>query len=144
MAYLLAVILPLCLVFVFFSSIGLRDEWPLAYSHSSMYAFFKVSPVGIHNSCSHALCESHHGIADFWTRQSRLSLFFPRALIFSFLTTNACCAFHYARAIFTTTDGKVAKSARCCSLGPSRCFATCSPFCLAHAFVCSMSPVFSA
>ena len=114
----------------------------------------------------------HQVIADFWTRQSRLSLFFPRAFIFSFLTTNACCLFHSARATFTTTDGKVAKSARCCPLGPSRCFATCSwfqwrlplvhgfnegchvfmvsmkvcsPFfCLAHAFVCSISPVFSA
>ena len=54
---------------------------------------------------------------------------------------------------FTTADGKVAKSTRCCPPGPSRCFATwfmVSSWCLnlhlchfcAHAFVCSMSSVF--
>ena len=56
-------------------------------------------------------------------RQSRPSLFFPGVNNFSIVTTNACCRFRYARAAFTTADGKVAKSARCCPLGPSRCFA---------------------
>ena len=43
---------------------------------------------------------------------------------FSAVTTNACCQFHQARTTFTTADCKVAKSARCCPPGPSRCFAT--------------------
>ena len=56
-------------------------------------------------------------------RQSRPSLFFPRVNNLSIVTTNAFCRFRLARAAFTTADGKVAKSTRCCPLGPSRCFA---------------------
>ena len=43
----------------------------------------------------------------------------------SAVTTDACCRLRYARTTFTTGDGKVAKSARCCQPVPSRCFATC-------------------
>ena len=38
------------------SSFGLRDDSPPAYSHSSKYVLFKVSPVGIQNTCSNAFC----------------------------------------------------------------------------------------
>ena len=51
------------------------------------------------------------------------ALFFPRGNNFSIVTTNACCRFRYARAAFTTADGKVAESARYCPLRPSHCFA---------------------
>ena len=44
---------------------------------------------------------------------------------FSALTTNACCRFRQARTTLTTAGGKVAKSAKCCPPGLSRCFATC-------------------
>ena len=44
---------------------------------------------------------------------------------FSAVTTDACCRFRQARTTITTAGGKVAKSARCCPSGPSRCFATC-------------------
>ena len=113
--------------------------------------------VGIHNTCSNVICGAfpliwvskvlvwhhcHHVIANFWTRQSRLSLFFPRAFIFSIVTTIACCPFHWARATFTTADGKVAKSARGCPLGPSRCFATCSWFQWRFALLFFVLPVF--
>ena len=60
--------------------------------------------------------------ASSWTRQSRPSPLFPRVNNFSIVTTNACCRFREARAAFTTADGKVAKSATCCPMGPSRCF----------------------
>ena len=75
-----------------FPHFGLHHESPPTYSHSSKYPLFKVSPVGIHSTCSNAFCgaflpiwvskvlvwhHSHHVIAYFWTRQSRLSLFFP-------------------------------------------------------------------
>ena len=33
---------------------------PLTYSHSSKYALFMVSPVGIHKTCSIALCGAYH------------------------------------------------------------------------------------
>ena len=36
-------------------------------SHSAKYALFKVSPVEIHNSCSHALCDAFH---PFWVSKS--------------------------------------------------------------------------
>ena len=64
-----------------------------------------------------------HIFARFWTRQSRPSPFFPRVNNFSIVTTIACCRFRSARAAFTAADGKVTESARCCPLGPSRCFA---------------------
>ena len=65
----------------------------------------------------------HHVFASFCTRQSRPSLFFPRVDNLSIGTTNACCRFRKAPAAFTSADGKVAESARCCPLEPSRCFA---------------------
>ena len=64
-------------------------ESPPAYSHSSKYALFKVSPVGIQNTCSRALWDAfrfiwdskvlvwhhcHHVFVSFWTRQSSLVL----------------------------------------------------------------------
>ena len=64
-----------------------------------------------------------HVFARSWTRQSRPSPFFPRVNNFLTVTTNACCRFRQARGAFTTADGKVAESARCCPLVPSRCFA---------------------
>ena len=73
------------------------DESPPARNHSSKYALFKVSPVGIENTCSRApffqiqkcWCGNHchHVLANFWTRQSRPSLFFPRVCTFSVVTT---------------------------------------------------------
>ena len=87
----------------------------------------------------------HHVFARSWMRQFRPSPFSPRVHNLSIETTNACCRFRQARAGFTTADGKLAESVRCCPLEPSRCFAmmsmvsrkVCSPFscCLAHAFV---------
>ena len=68
----------------------------------------------------------HHVFGNFWMRQSKPSLFFRRVNNFSIVTTVACCPFYSARATFATADGKVAKSARCSPVGPSRCFATCS------------------
>ena len=68
------------------------DESPPAYCHSSKYALFKVSPDGIHNKCSNAICGAflliwvskvlvwhhcRHVLASSWTRQSRPLLFFP-------------------------------------------------------------------
>ena len=86
----------------------------------------------------------HHVFASFWT--------FLRVHTFSIVTTNAFCRLCQARAAFTAADGKVAKSARCSPLVPSRCFAMwfmvsrkiLSPslsllcWCLAHAFVCAI------
>ena len=53
----------------------------------------------------------HHVIASFWTRLCR-PLFF--SLVFTSSRPWGTC---------TTADGKVAKSVRCCPLGPWRCFA---------------------
>ena len=36
----------------------------------------------------------HHVFENFWMRQSKLSLFFPRVNNFSIVTTFACCPFH--------------------------------------------------
>ena len=78
--------------------------------------------------------------------------FFPRGCTFSMVKTIASCPFHQARATFTTAVGKVAKSARWCPPGLSRCWAThpgfslkgCSSLLLSGPrVVCSMSPVFS-
>ena len=65
----------------------------------------------------------HHVFARSWTRQSRPSQLSPRVHNFSIVTTNASCRLCYARAAFTTADGKVAESARCCPPGTSCCFA---------------------
>ena len=102
-----------------------------------------VSQVLVWHHCHHVLANT---------------FFFPRVSNFSIVTTNACCRFRYARAAFTTADGKVAESVRCCPPGILRCFAACltvswtfyspslslSCSCLVHAFVCSIFPVFSA
>ena len=66
------------------------DESPPGYSHSSKYALFKVSPVGIQNYVQF-WCGT---IASFWTRQSRPSLFSPRVCTFSMVQTIACCPYH--------------------------------------------------
>ena len=65
-----------------------------------------------------------HVFAISWTRQSRPSPL-PSANTISIVTTDACCRFRQARTTLTTAGGKVAKSARCCPPGLSRCFATC-------------------
>ena len=98
----------------------------------SKYAFFKVSPVGIHNTCSNAFCGAFLPI---WVSKSAgVAPLSPRFLKlldesqdlrclsivsnnFSIVTTIAYCPFHQARGTFTTADGKVAKSDRCLSTG---------------------------
>ena len=90
-----------------------------------------MSPIGIQNVCICALLgevirlgpkllvwhHCQHVFAIPWTRQSRPSPFCLVLNTFSAVTTNACCRFRQARTTLTTADGKVAKSARCCSTG---------------------------
>ena len=124
----------------FFSPSGLHDESPLAYSQFSKCFLFKVSLVGIHFSCSHALRDAvhlvwvppvlewhycHHVIAVFSTRQSRPSLFFPRVSNF---TTDVIMhvVFSFKHELATQQQmSKVSKFDRCCPLEPSRYFVTC-------------------
>ena len=147
-------------------SLGLDDESSPVQRHSSECALFKVSLVGFHNTCSLIVWSSFSyplgftsvGVALLSPRTCKLldETVQLRVDKFSIVTTIACCPFHEARATFTIADGKMAKYARCCPLRPSSCFARAHGFtdflsplslfcnCLAHAFVWSMSPVFSA
>ena len=81
------------------------------------FLFLGISKVLVWHHC-------HHVFANFWTRQSRPSLFFPRGSTLSAVTTIACCPYLCAKATFTTADGKVAKSASSYALRHSRCFDT--------------------
>ena len=100
---------------------------------------FKVSPVGIQFTynrpsetlfplpwCSQVLVwhHCHHVLASSETRQSRPLLFSPRGCNFSMAKTLACYPCHKVRVTFTIAVGKVAKIARWCPLGLSRCCAT--------------------
>ena len=88
---------------------GLSDDSPLANSHSSKYALFKVSPTWIHNTCSNTLCGA---LLPFWVSKSagvaplplcsrklldesvKILAVFPRVSSFSIVKTIARCPSH--------------------------------------------------
>ena len=107
--------------------------------HSSTYTFFQGlagwHPIYVQS----ALCDTfpfpwgyqvlvwhhcHHVLASSQTRQSKPLLFFPRGGAFSMVKTIACCPCHVLRVTSTLAVGNVAKIARRCRLGLSRCCAT--------------------
>ena len=168
-ARLSAFVLLLCLMFF---SLGLHDESSPVSRHSSKYALFKVSPVGFHNTCSLTLWVlSLHlgftsaGVAPFVTTFRKLLdetvktfAVFPSCLQLLDCDDNcmlsdplSTSALHYSRwqsgeicQVFSTG----AFTLFCHVFMVSRKIY--SPplsllcYCLAHAFVCSMFPVFSA
>ena len=80
-----------------------------------------MSPVGFHITCSLTFWENFPP-SGFHKCKRGTNVVLANL---SIVTTIAYCRFCCARTTFTTADGKVAKSARCCALVPSRCFATC-------------------
>ena len=110
-----------------FFSLGLHVESSPVYRHSSKYSLCKVSPFGFRiRAVILSVKRFLHRVLQVLVRHhcSMLAVksFFPRVNNFSIVTTNACCPFRQARVVFTTADGKVTEFARCCPLGPSRCF----------------------
>ena len=94
--------------------------WDPVYIQSTLWDIFPLpwgSQVLVWHHCHHAFTSSY-------TRQSRPLLFFPRGCIFSMVTTIVCCLCHLVRVTFTIAVGKVAKIARRCPPGLSRCCAT--------------------
>ena len=147
LAHHFSIILPPCLMFVFVKkkklSLGLHDESSTVLSHSSKYALCKVSPVGVHNTCSLTLRSTFSPSGFASASEALVSPRFRKLLdetVRTFAVLPSClqhldcddkCMLSVPlstsdRATFTTADGKVAESARCCPLGPSRCCATCS------------------
>ena len=87
-------------------SLELHVESSPVRRHFSKYTLCKMSPVGIQNTCSHALCGAF----------SRFG--FHRCWCGTILPGRISQDFR-----FTAADDRVAESARCCPLRPSRCCA---------------------
>ena len=118
-------------------SLRLHVESSPENRHSSKYTLCQVSPVERQNTCSLSLCGAFPTSGSHMCWCGTIATTFrnvldeivktialvPRVNNFSIETTIACCRFRFARATFTTADGKVSEFARCCPLEPSRCFA---------------------
>ena len=105
-AHLFAIVLPLCRMFF---SLGLRVESSPVFKtffqvhlvlgaagwnpqHVRSYSLGCIPPIWVPQVLVSHHC--HHVFANFWMRQSRPLLFFPRVINFSTVTTIACCPFH--------------------------------------------------